>query len=100
MKSLSVENEMTIYTAVQQRKQLVEFLSSGSELEISLTKVDEIDTAGLQLLILIKHEAAQANKSLRFVMHSPAVLDVLELTNLTSVFGDPLLLVGSEGDRG
>ena len=100
MKSLSVENEMTIYTAVQQRKQLVEFLSSGSELEISLTKVDEIDTAGLQLLILIKHEAAQANKSLRFVMHSAAVLDVLELTNLTSVFGDPLLLVGSEGDRG
>ena len=99
MKSLSVENELTIYTAEQQRKRFVEFLASGDELEMSLAKVDEIDTAGLQLLILLKHEAAQANKSLQFVMHSSAVLDVLELINLTSVFGDPLLLVGSEGDR-
>jgi len=90
---------MTIYTAELMRLQLQVFLASDDDLEINLSKVSEMDCAGLQLLILCKHEAAQANKSLRMVMHSPAVVNVLELTNLTNVFGDPLLLVGKEGDN-
>jgi len=43
---------------------------------------------------LVKQEAANAKKRLRFVMHSNAVLDVLELANLTTVFGDPLFISG------
>ncbi len=99
MNTLSVDNEMTIYTAASMRQQFQDFLVSDDDLELDLAKVSEMDCAGLQLLILLKHEAAQANKSLRIVMHSPAVVNILELTNLTSVFGDPLLLVSTEREE-
>ena len=99
MQTLCIENDMTIYTAAEQRLNLLAFLSSGDDLEINLAQVNEIDSAGLQLLILSKHEAAQAQKSLRLVMHSQAVTEILELTNLTAVLGDPLLLVGNSGEH-
>ncbi len=99
MQTLCIENDMTIYTAAEQRLNLLAFLSSGDDLEINLAQVNEIDSAGLQLLILSKHEAAQAQKSLRLVMHSQAVTEILELTNLTAVLGDPLWLVGNSGEH-
>ena len=92
MQQLSIDNELTIFTASDQKPRLLEFLATGNDLEIDLSKVAEIDTAGLQLLILLKREAAQAGKPLRFALHSKAVLDVLELTNLTHAFGDQIIL--------
>lgn len=94
MQTLDITGEMTIYTAAEQKPQLLEFIESGHALEINLSQVSELDTAGTQLLIMAKHEAARSNKNLRFVMHSNAVLDVLELANLTAVFGDPLFISG------
>ena len=92
MQTLTIDGELTIFTAAEQKKQLLDFLHSGQALEINLANVSEIDTAGLQLLILVKREAVQANKKLSFVMHSQVVLEILELANLTSVFGDQVVL--------
>jgi len=96
MQTLTIEGELTVFTAAEQKTSLLAFLNTGDELEINLANVGEIDTAGLQLLILIKREAAQSGKTLRFVMHSKAVLDVLELTRLTSAFGDQVVLAHNE----
>lgn len=96
MQTLDIEGELTIFTAADQKTQLLAFLESGDELEINLTGVNEIDTAGLQLLILIKREAAHAGKTLSFVMHSKVVVDILELTKLTTAFGDPVVLAYNE----
>lgn len=95
----AIEGEMTIYTAETQRRQLEAYLASGQQLELDLSQVSEIDSAGLQLLIWLKNQAAQADKTLNFVMHSPAIVQVLELTNLSAYFGDPLLLVGKAGAK-
>ncbi|GAB4256246.1 MAG: STAS domain-containing protein [Methylomicrobium sp.] len=92
MQTLAIDSELNIFNAAEQKPRLLEFLQRGDELEIDLAQVSEIDTAGLQLLILIKREAAKAGKSLKFVMHSQAVLNVLELTNLTGAFGDQVVL--------
>lgn len=92
MQTLVIEDELTIFTAAEQKPRLLAFVDSGDELEIDLAKVHEIDTAGLQLLILIKRQAAQTGKNLRFVMHSKEVLEILELTNLTMTFGDQVVL--------
>jgi anti-anti-sigma factor len=92
MPSLTINDELTIYTAAEQKLKLLVFLTAGDDLEINLANVTEIDTAGLQLLILIKREAAQLGKSLRFTMHSKTVLEVLELANLTGIFGDQVVL--------
>ena len=97
MRKLEIEGELTIFTAAKQKIQLLEFLASDQELELNLSKVTELDTAGLQLLILAKREAAQAHKTLKFVMHSKVVLDILELANLTTTFGDQVVLAHNEG---
>jgi anti-sigma B factor antagonist len=94
MQTFEINGEMTIYTAAEQKQQLLAFIESGQELEINLAQVSELDTAGTQLLILAKQEATRKQKQLRFVMHSNAVLDVLELANLTATFGDPLFISG------
>jgi anti-anti-sigma factor len=82
MQQLLIDGELTIYNATEQKTALLNFLNSGDQLEIDLSLVSELDTAGLQLLVLIKREAAKLGKDLRFVMHSKIVQEVLELTNL------------------
>lgn len=96
MSLLEMEGEMTIYTAAEQKSQLLAFLEADDGLEINLAKVSELDTAGLQLLIMAKREAAQHGKTLQFTMHSPVVLSVLELANLTTVFGDQVVLTDQD----
>ncbi len=92
MQTLTITDELTIFTAMSQKSALLAFLNADDNLEIDLSKVEEMDTAGLQLLILIKREAAQLGKSISFVMHSKVVLEILELTNLTTAFGDQVVL--------
>ncbi|MBS3954192.1 MAG: STAS domain-containing protein [Methylomicrobium sp.] len=96
MQTLTIENELTIFTASEMKTGLLAFLDTGSNLEIDLSQVVEIDTAGLQILILIKREAAKAGKSLKFAMHSKPVLEIMELANLTAVFGDQVVLAHTE----
>ncbi|MGD0958198.1 MAG: STAS domain-containing protein [Methylomonas sp.] len=94
MQTLTIENELTIFTAAARKPELIGFLDNGDELEINLSRIEEMDTAGLQLLILCKQEAARLGKNLNFVMHSKTVRDILELTNLADSFGDQLILAG------
>lgn len=89
---LRVDGEMTIYTAADTKARLMPLLAQCPELQIDLSQVSEMDSAGLQLLILAKRECAQRNGTLRLVGHSPAVLEVLDLCNMTSFFGDPVVI--------
>ena len=84
--------EMTIYTAVEQKNQLLEKLDGCAELEVDLADVGEIDSAGVQILLVLKREAERAGRSLRLVNHSQAVFDVLDLLNLQAHFGDPMVI--------
>ncbi|MBV7296958.1 STAS domain-containing protein [Enterovibrio paralichthyis] len=89
---LSINDEMTIYTATAMKNELVDKLCHCHEMEISLENVSEIDSAGVQILIALRQEAAQLKKEMRFVKHSAAVLDVFETLNLAAHFGDPIVL--------
>lgn len=89
--------ELTISAAVAVRDELLQALDTGDEIEVDLAQVAEFDSAGIQLLIAAKREAAQRGKKLRFVGHSRAVLDLLDLTDLAAVLGDPVLITRQEG---
>jgi anti-anti-sigma factor len=89
---LSFDDEMTIYTAAEQKEELLKHFMASPELELDLSGVSEIDSAGLQLLIMLKNEGAKANKEVRFVHHSQSVVEVLELLNLATRFGDPIMI--------
>lgn len=89
---LHIDGEMTIYRAAELKPQLLEALAGAGELEVDLAGVTEIDTAGLQVLMLAKQTAAATGRSLRLTGHSPAVVDVFEMLDLASYFGDPLVI--------
>ena len=89
---IEINGELGIFTAAALREQLLDALSSGKEVEVDLSQVTEIDSAGVQLLVAAQREAVLLDKSLRFSSHSQAVFDILELCNLTGHLGDPVLI--------
>jgi anti-sigma B factor antagonist len=88
----SIDGEMTIYRAAELKNLLMEKIARHQEIEVDLSGVSEIDTAGLQLLVLAKREAASQRKQLRFDRHSRAVMDMLDLADLAGFFGDPVVI--------
>lgn len=89
---LRVEGEMNIYTAAEYKKALFDALYNCTEMEINLSAVEEMDSAGFQLLYLAKREAAASGKALRLVAHSPATLEVLDTFSMAGYFGDPVVI--------
>ena len=90
----NVSGEMTIYYAAEMKEALLPCIAHSREVEINLSGVVEMDTAGFQLLLLAKRETAAAGKPLRLVAHSVATLEVLDLFGMASYFGDPVVISG------
>lgn len=86
---LRIEGELTIYRANELKAAL---LNEPAPIEVNLCGVNEIDTAGVQLLMAAKKAAVAAQRDFRLVAHSPAVIDVFELLNVAAYFGDPLVM--------
>lgn len=89
---LAIRNEMTIYTALEQKQQLAEYLKSVRHIQVDLAGVTEIDSAGLQLLMFMKQESTRHGIQLTLVQHSEAVVEVLGLFDLSTYFGDPIVI--------
>jgi anti-sigma B factor antagonist len=90
--ALNIEGEMTIYVATELRQRIVAALQGTETVELDLSAVGEIDTAGVQLLIAAKREAAAKGRKFHILAHSPAVREVLDLLGLSADFGDPVLM--------
>lgn len=90
--TLALSGGLTIYHACEARARLLAEMAAGPPLELDLSGIEELDTAGAQVLLWAKREAAGEGWALPFLRHSRAVLDVLELMNLAGILGDTLLL--------
>ncbi|NTV69788.1 MAG: STAS domain-containing protein [Azonexaceae bacterium] len=93
---LVITEDLTIYHALEQKQLLLDALAASTELELNLSQVSEMDTAGLQLLVLLKKEAQRAKKCVRIVAHSQAVSSVIDFCNMAAEFGDPLVIPAHE----
>jgi anti-anti-sigma factor len=93
---LSLIEDLTIYHALEQKNSLLDALSATADLELDLAQVSEIDTAGLQLLILLKKEAQRTGKRFSIVSHSQPVRAVIDFCNLATDLGDPLVIPAAE----
>ena len=89
---LRIEGELTIYRAAELKNTLLAAVAEHDSLDIDLSAVTEFDTAGVQLLLIAKRAAALRQHTLRLVGHSTPVTDVFELLDLSSHFGDPIVL--------
>lgn len=93
---LSLTEDLTIYHALEQKSALLNALADTDDLELDLMHVGEIDTAGSQLLILLKKEAQRAGKTISIVAHSQSVRAVIDFCNLAAELGDPLIIPAAE----
>jgi len=87
-RKLTIAENMTIYNAAAQKQKLLDALGGCSELSLDLSKVGEMDSAGFQLLLLVKREAVKAGKAMQLTAHSGAVTELLDLFNMADDLGD------------
>ena len=92
--ALAISGEFTIFTAAELKSRLLHAVidAESEEVDIDLSEVSEIDSAGLQLMVMTKREAQARGKNVRFVRHSDPVLDLVDLCDLSGFFGDPVLI--------
>ena len=93
---LTLDTDLTIYNAINAKQQLLNAVQSLKTLELDLSQVGEMDTAGFQLLVLAKRESQKLGRTLRIVAHSPAVREVIEFYNMVAFFGDPVVIPAAE----
>lgn len=84
-----LDGELTIYTVSEINAALARAVLEHDETEVDLGGVEEMDTAGLQVMLMAKR---CSGKTVRFVNHSDAVLRLLDLANLGPMLGDPMLI--------
>jgi anti-sigma B factor antagonist len=83
---LTLSGEMTIYSALELKKLLLDACRNHKALEVDLSQVAEFDTAGLQLLVLMQQHARADGTTLRIVNCSTAIADALHLCGLDPMF--------------
>lgn len=89
---IKIEDEMTIYTAAEHKDALTGHITDCHDIEVDLSAVSELDSAGLQLLMMLKNLAVEGERKVQFNHHSRAVVEVIELLNLVVQFGDPMVI--------
>ncbi len=84
---LTLSGGLTIFQAAERKPELLHALSlPQTEVVLDLAGVDELDTAGIQLLLLLRRELVNAGRRLEISACSPAVLAVLDLLQLHERF--------------
>lgn len=84
---LRLDGELSIYRAAALKETLLAPLAAGTLIELDLTEVTDIDSAGLQLLMLAKRAALAGGGDLQLCASSPPVLELLKLLSLSNAFG-------------
>lgn len=92
---IALEGELTIYTVAEQQAKLLDAIATRMDIDVDLSAVSEIDSAGLQLMVAAKRHAIAQGKHLRFTKHSDPVLGTLDLCDLVGYFGDPVVVFSS-----
>ena len=89
---VTLSGELTIYSVAEIKSALAEAMGKASEIEVDLAGVTEVDTAGLQLMLIVKRDPGC---DVRFVNHPPEILRLVDLANLGGALGDPLFIAAS-----
>ena len=96
--ALAISGEFTIFTAADLKPRLLHAVidAESEDVDLVLSEVSEIDSAGLQLLLLLKREAQVGGKRVILVRHSQPVRATIEFCNLVAELGDPLVIPATE----
>ena len=70
------------------KQSLLDLLNELPVIEIDLSEIADIDSAGLQLLVFAKRESVLASKCLRFTGVNPSISKLVDLFGLNEVLVD------------
>jgi len=80
---MHIAGELTIYTAAEMHAAITAVLKRSRRIEaVDLSAVTGIDTAGLQILLLIRRTLGALERQMRVLNPSPAVSELFELLQL------------------
>ncbi|GAB4056719.1 STAS domain-containing protein [Uliginosibacterium sediminicola] len=84
---LALAGDMNIFAAHAMKDVLLDNLNATDILKLDLSGVTEIDTTGIQLLLLLQKEAERRDKQVHVLALSPAVQQVVSLLKLEASLG-------------
>lgn len=87
---IALDGELTIYRAAELKPLLLAALPGTGPILLDLAEVTEVDTAGVQLLLLMRREALAAGRTLHLLHPSMAVAEALDLLDLGARCGEDL----------
>lgn len=90
---LMIDGGMSIYNAQEVKEQLLAAVRTAQTLELDLSSVNDMDTAGFQLLVLAKRECQRLDRVLRITAHSDTVREFIDFYNMGAFFGDPVVIL-------
>lgn len=79
---LQLSESMDIGTIQEAKDKLAPLLEMGRDMVVDLSTLEEIDSAGMQLLILFKREARRRGIECRFERVAPVVAECLDFFHL------------------
>ena len=85
---VNIEDEITIYTVLALKTNLILHLQAGKNLRLNFSTVTEVDSAGIQLLIYLQKEAHLLGLTLSLLAINQAEYEVIELFNLLDFFDE------------
>ena len=83
---LEANSDLTIYSAAANHASITEYFSEFKTFYIDLSKTEEIDSTGVQILLSLNTSAKQQDKDVFFHSPSTAVNDVFNLLSITDQF--------------
>jgi len=91
-----LSGDLNIYHVNEVKKELFEAISNNEKIAIDASRISEVDSSGIQLLLSAKIESESKNKVLKIINHSPPLIKVIDLMGLVGFFGDKLKIPVNE----
>jgi anti-sigma B factor antagonist len=85
--NIRVSGEMTIYNARELKKGLATHLFAAKDLVMDLTEVSEMDTAGLQLIVLAMKESMSSGGRFKVASLSRPAERIITLFDMSEFLG-------------
>lgn len=83
---ISISEDMTIYAIDVLKQELSEEMDICTKYELDLSYVEEIDSAGIQLLLAFKDELMRKKKGIKLTAMSSIVTELMDIYGVSSTF--------------
>jgi len=84
--SLTINEDMTIYTVNDLKQELTKLLESYNRFELNLSEVEEVDSAGIQLLLGLRRELMRQKKEFTLSAINAPVTKLIQNYGLSKRF--------------